>query len=180
MKVHEKHKHKAGKKRELKIALFVVSSSRYEELQNQEETSDKTIPLVGKLLNDEPNIELAFTDIVPDSTEHLETALDSSLKNQELDAIIFSGGTGLSPKDLTYETIKPRFEKIIPGFGELFRSLSYEEIGSAAMLSRAIGGNIDDKAVFLLPGSPNAVELALQKLILPELGHMSYIINKKE
>ena len=180
MKVHEKHKHKAGKKRQLKIALFVVSTSRYEELQNQEETSDKTIPLVEDILSKESNISLTFADIVPDSAEHLKSALNSSLKNQELDAIIFSGGTGLSPKDLTYETVKPEFEKIIPGFGELFRSLSYEEIGSAAMLSRAIGGKVQSKAVFLLPGSPNAVKLALQKLILPELGHMSYIINKKE
>ena len=180
MKVHEKHKHKAGKKRQLKIALFVVSTSRYEELQNQEETSDKTIPLVEDFLSKESNISLAFADIVPDSAEHLKSALSSSLKNKELDAIIFSGGTGLSSKDITFETVKPEFEKIIPGFGELFRSLSYEEIGSAAMLSRAIGGKVKSKAVFLLPGSPNAVKLALQKLILPELGHMSYIINKKE
>jgi molybdenum cofactor biosynthesis protein B len=180
MKVHEEHKHKAEQKKELKLALIVVSSSRYEEKQKQEQTSDKTIPAVREILMEEPKIELAFTDIIPDSEKHIKSMINDLLKKQEIDAVIFSGGTGLSPKDLTYETIKPKFEKIIPGFGELFRALSYEEIGSAAMLSRAIGGKIKSKAVFLLPGSPNAVKLALKKLIIPELGHMSYIINKKE
>ncbi len=180
MKVHEEHKHKAERKRKLSIGLIVVSSSRFYEKQHQKECSDKTIPLVREILKEEEKVELKFSDIVPDSVENIESALRNTLKKKEIDAIIFSGGTGLSPKDLTYETIKPRFEKIIPGFGELFRALSYEAIGSSAMLSRAIGGRIGSKAVFLLPGSPNAVKLALKELILPELGHMSYIINKKE
>ncbi|TFF85107.1 MAG: MogA/MoaB family molybdenum cofactor biosynthesis protein [Promethearchaeota archaeon] len=180
MKVHEKHKHEAKSKKNLKMGLVIVSSSRYEELQNQKESSDKTIPVVRELLNNEINIQLEITEIVPDSAEHIESSISKLSETSEIDAIIYSGGTGLSPKDITYETVKPKFEKIIPGFGELFRSLSYREIGSSAMLSRAIGGRIGSKAVFLLPGSPNAVKLALRELILPELGHICYLINKEE
>jgi molybdenum cofactor biosynthesis protein B len=106
------------------------------------------------------------------------------MKEDAIDVIIFSGGTGLSPKDITYETIEPRLEKKFSGFGEIFRSLSYNEIGSAAMLSRAIAGILrskkKNKAVFLLPGSPKAVKLALEALIMPEIGHILYIINKEE
>ena len=99
-------------------------------------------------------------------------------------SIIFSGGTGLSPKDITYETIEPHLEKKFDGFGELFRHLSYNEIGTSAMLSRATAGILQHKkhkkVIFLLPGSPNAVSLALQHIIIPELGHILYLINKEE
>ncbi|MBD3195612.1 MAG: molybdenum cofactor biosynthesis protein [Candidatus Lokiarchaeota archaeon] len=180
MKVHEEHKHKADNQKKLKIALIIVSTSKFEELKSQKETSDETIPLVQGLLHKETKISLKETVIVPDSAVHLEKRLNDYLEDENIAAIIYSGGTGLSPKDITYETIKPKFEKIIPGFGELFRYLSYKEIGSSAMLSRAIGGKIGNKAVFLLPGSPNAVKLALTGLILPELAHMTYLITKKE
>jgi molybdenum cofactor biosynthesis protein B len=179
-KVHEKHKHAANKKKELNIALIIVSTSRYEEMQTKRRSSDKTIPLVRDILSSELKMNLKCIKIIPDSSEYVKLALDEFLNTKSIDAIIFSGGTGLSPKDITYETIEPRFEKILPGFGELFRYLSYQEIGSAAMLSRAIAGKINTKGVFLLPGSPNAVELALKQLIIPELFHMVYLINKKE
>jgi len=180
MKVHEEHKLEANGKKNLNIALIVVSISRYEEFKTQNSTSDKTIPLVKELIYNEEKISLTYTKIIPDSVDHIEDTLEEFLEKTDVDVIIFSGGTGLSPKDITYETIKPKFEKIIPGFGELFRYLSYKEIGSAAMLSRAIGGKIRDKAVFLLPGSPNAVKMAMRDLILPELAHICYVINKKE
>jgi len=180
MKVHEEHKHKAEEKKELRIALVIVSTSRHNEYQNQQIASDKTIPLVQELLYKESKIVLKDTKIIPDDSNRIEASLEEYLTDKKINAIIFSGGTGLSPKDITYETIKPKFEKIVPGFGELFRYLSYKEIGSSAMLSRAIGGKIGKKAVFLLPGSPNALKLALSDLILPELGHMVYLINKKE
>ncbi|MFO7794583.1 MAG: MogA/MoaB family molybdenum cofactor biosynthesis protein [Promethearchaeati archaeon] len=180
MKVHEKHKHQADEKKQLNIALIIVSTSRYDEIKDQKNTSDKTIPLVQELLYKEEKISLKFTKIIPDSVEHINSALNEFLEKKNIDSIIFSGGTGLSLRDITYETIQPKFEKIIPGFGELFRYLSFKEIGSAAMLSRAIGGKIREKAVFLLPGSPNAVKIALHDLILPELAHMCYLINKEE
>lgn len=87
-------------------------------------------------------------------------------------AIAISGGTGLSRRDVTVETVTPMFEKTLDGFGELFRMLSYRKIGPAAMLSRAVAGTVKGAVVFALPGSPRAVELAFEELILPELGHL--------
>jgi molybdopterin adenylyltransferase len=87
------------------------------------------------------------------------------------DAVLVTGGTGISPRDRTPEAVTPLFERRLPGFGELFRMLSFDAIGPAAMLSRADAGVVGDALVFLLPGSPAAVELAVQKLIVPELAH---------
>jgi molybdenum cofactor biosynthesis protein B len=87
--------------------------------------------------------------------------------------VIFTGGTGIAPRDVTPDTVEPLLDRGIPGFGEFFRQLSYEEIGSAAMLSRALAGMKDGRVVFVLPGSRAAVLLGMQKLILPELGHLA-------
>ena len=182
LKVHEEHKYKAPK--DIILALIVVSTSRYEELKSKKVSSDKTIPIVKKVLEKDTSISLDFAEIIPDSEEHLNDILTRFMKEDAIDAIIFSGGTGLSLKDITYETIEPKLEKKFSGFGELFRNLSYNEIGSSAMLSRAIAGILKskkkNKAVFLLPGSPKAVKLALEALIIPEIGHILYIINKEE
>ncbi len=181
-KVPKEHKQKAPKK--IILALVVVSTSRYKELKDKKVSSDKTIPIVKELLDKEISISLDFAEIIPDSEEHLNNILTRMMKEDAIDAIIFSGGTGLSLKDITYETIEPKLEKKFNGFGELFRNLSYNEIGSSAMLSRAIAGILKskkkNKAVFLLPGSPKAVKLALEALIIPEIGHILYIINKEE
>lgn len=99
--------------------------------------------------------------------EALERALEAGAR-----AVLFNGGTGLAPRDVTLETLAPLFEKAIPGFGELFRMLSFEQVGSAAMLSRAGAGVVRGAVVFALPGSPKAVTLAMERLILPELGHL--------
>ncbi|MEN9869548.1 MAG: hypothetical protein RLZZ171_531, partial [Cyanobacteriota bacterium] len=90
----------------------------------------------------------------------------------ELEAIIFTGGTGIAPRDTTYDIVSNWLTKTIPGFGEIFRYLSYQEIGSRAIASRAVAGVKNQKLVFSLPGSSNAVELAISKLILPELNHL--------
>jgi molybdenum cofactor biosynthesis protein B len=87
--------------------------------------------------------------------------------------VILTGGTGVAPRDVTPETVEPLLDRVIPGFGELFRMLSYEEIGSAALLSRALAGLRAGRVVFALPGSRGALRLALEKLILPELGHLA-------
>ena len=178
MKVHEEHKKQAPKC--LSIAIIIVSTSRFNELKENKQSSDKTIPLIKEILENYENISLAYSEIIADSEIQIKKVLTKFLEENPIDALIFSGGTGLTKKDITYETIKPLLEKELSGFGELFRYLSYEEIGSSAMLSRAIAGVIKNKAIFLLPGSPNAVKLALNKLILPELGHIIYLINKKE
>ena len=178
MKVHEEHKKEAPK--EINIALIVVSTSRFNEIQDNKISSDKTIPLVKQILNENMAISLTFSEIIPDSKDHIKVILNKIIKDPSIDSVIFSGGTGLTSKDITYETITPLLEKEIDGFGELFRYLSFKEIGSSAMLSRAIAGTLLGKIIFLLPGSPNAVKLALNKLILPELGHITYLIKKEE
>jgi len=180
--VPDEHKKKAPEK--INLALIVVSTSRFNEIKSGKISSDKTIPKVERLLKEEPSISLIFTNIIPDSEDDINRITLKLLKDPMIDAIIFSGGTGLSEKDITYETLEPRLEKKFNGFGELFRTLSYNEIGTSAMLSRATAGILQGKkkkiAVFLLPGSPNAVRLALRDIIIPELGHILYLINKKE
>ena len=178
MKVHEEHKKKGPD--EIKIVFIIVSTTRSIEFQEKRESTDKTLPIVIKVLKDHDEISIYASEVIPDSQEKILDVLNKYLENNSVHSIIFSGGTGLTPKDITYETIKPLLEKEISGFGELFRYLSYKEIGAAAMLSRATGGKIKDKAVFLLPGSPKAVELAFKELLIPELRHTLYMINKEE
>ena len=110
--------------------------------------------------------------IVPDEPERIRAVLDSKLTDPSVQVVITTGGTGISPRDGTYEIVTHMLDKRIEGFGELFRALSYEEIGPAAMLSRACAGTARGKVLICMPGSENAVRLAMTKLILPELGHL--------
>ena len=111
--------------------------------------------------------------IVPDEADLLrDSARELTRPGAGLDALVFTGGTGFSARDVTAEAISPLFDRTIDGFGELFRMLSFAEIGAAAMLSRATAGLIGGVPVFLLPGSPAAVRLGLDRLILPELRHL--------
>ena len=178
MKVHEQHKKKGPDT--INLALVIVSTSKFNELQEKNSCSDKTIPLVQQILDQNQGVFLTFSEIVSDNQVQIVEMLKRLLNDSSLHVIVFSGGTGLTPKDVTYEAIKPLLEKTIDGFGELFRYLSYKEIGPSSMFSRALAGKIEKKAIFLLPGSPNAVKLALTELILPEIKHMVYMINKKE
>jgi len=95
-----------------------------------------------------------------------------ALSSNDVDAIVTCGGTGIGPTDVTIETVQPLLEKEILGFGEIFRTLGYEQIGSAVILTRALAGVSRGKVVFCIPGSPQAVSLCLKKLILPEVGHI--------
>jgi len=178
MKVHEQHKKKGPDI--VNLALVIVSTSKFNESKEMKISSDKTIPLVQQILDQNPGIFLTSSEIVSDNQVQIVEMLERLLNDSSLHAIVFSGGTGLTPKDVTYEAIKPLLEKTIDGFGELFRYLSYKDIGPSSMLSRALAGKIKNKAIFLLPGSPNAVKLALNKLILPEIKHVIYMITKKE
>ena len=109
---------------------------------------------------------------VPDEVEAIGAAVRAALADPACDVVVLTGGTGFSPRDVTVEAVWPLFERPIEGFGELFRSLSFAEIGSAAMLSRATAGLVGGKAIFALPGSPAAVTLALRHLVLREVGHL--------
>ena len=117
--------------------------------------------------------EVVNRRIVPDEPAAIRAALAECRKEASAAAIIFTGGTGVAPRDVTPDTLEPELDRVIPGFGEIFRMLSYEDIGSAALLSRAIAGLVEGKVVFVIPGSRGAVRLAMEKLILPELGHLA-------
>ena len=110
--------------------------------------------------------------IVRDEPEMVTTTLNRWLADEGTQVIITTGGTGITSRDGTFEVVDGMLEKRLTGFGELFRMLSYEQIGPAAMMSRATAGRAHGKAIFVLPGSPDAVRLAMTKLILPELGHV--------
>jgi molybdenum cofactor biosynthesis protein B len=112
-------------------------------------------------------------EVVPDEPARIRAALEHWLRADGVGAVIFTGGTGVAPRDVTPETIEPLLDRVVPGFGELFRMLSWQDVGSAALLSRALAGIAAGRVVFVLPGSRAAVELALEKLILPELGHLA-------
>ncbi len=112
------------------------------------------------------------TALVADDVAAIRAEVRRMLALPGADVVVLTGGTGFSPRDLTVEAVAPLFDRTVEGFGELFRMLSYQQVGAAAMLSRAAAGLVGDRAVFLLPGSPRAASLALEALILPEAGHL--------
>lgn len=117
--------------------------------------------------------------IIKDDKQQIQQEIIAGVQSEKIDCILLNGGTGISPRDVTIEAVKPLLTKELYGFGELFRMLSYtEDIGSSAILSRAIAGTINDKMVFSTPGSTGAVRLAMKKLILPELSHVISEIHK--
>jgi molybdenum cofactor biosynthesis protein B len=150
--------------------VITVSDSRSEE-------NDTSGRLIQRLLRDAGH-EIELYRIVRDEPSQIVGVLAAAPKTTQ--AIICNGGTGLAKRDSTYEAIAALLEKEISGFGELFRMLSYEQIGAAAILSRATAGVAGDRIIFSLPGSTAAVELAMTKLILPELGHMVGLVRPAE
>ncbi|MGH9172750.1 MAG: MogA/MoaB family molybdenum cofactor biosynthesis protein [Vicinamibacterales bacterium] len=117
-------------------------------------------------------------EIVKDEPEQIDAILDRYTADPTCQAILFNGGTGIARRDTTFDAISRRLEKTLPGFGELFRMLSFEEIGAAAMLSRATAGVVNGRLVFSTPGSSNAVALAMDRLIAGELAHLVYEVTK--
>jgi molybdenum cofactor biosynthesis protein B len=116
---------------------------------------------------------LVRREIVKDEPAAIADAVRRGLAEDGVGALLLTGGTGVAPRDVTPDAVEPLLERVIPGFGEIFRALSYEEIGSAALLSRALAGIAAGRVVFVLPGSRGAVRLGLEKLVLPELGHLA-------
>ncbi|REH79378.1 MogA/MoaB family molybdenum cofactor biosynthesis protein [Staphylococcus felis] len=158
--------------RAIRCAVLTVSDTRTKE-------TDKGGQLVHQLLGTiNTTIEPSHYRIVKDDQVEIQTVLEEWLA-EDIDVVITTGGTGIAPRDVTIEVVKPLLTKEIEGFGELFRYLSYvEDVGTRALLSRAVGGTIDRKLIFCLPGSTGAVKLGLNKLILPELNHLVYEMNK--
>ncbi|NMG21520.1 MogA/MoaB family molybdenum cofactor biosynthesis protein [Brasilonema bromeliae] len=145
-------------------AIVTVSDTRSKQ-------TDKSGQLIQELLRNANHVIEAYT-IVKDEPVQIEDQMERLSQYPNLNVVIFNGGTGIAPRDTTYDTIIKLLEKTLPGFGELFRFLSYQEIGSRAMASRSVAGVYKQKLIFSLPGSSNAVRLAMEKLILPELVHL--------
>ena len=117
-------------------------------------------------------------EIIEDDPDALGRRLEALRDDPEVQAVLLTGGTGLAPRDATVETVVRRLDRRLDGFGELFRMLSYAEIGAAAMLSRAVAGVMGDTVVFAMPGSTCATRLAIEKLIIPELGHLVWLVTR--
>ncbi len=147
------------------IAIVTVSDTRTPE-------TDESGQLI-RTLAEGAGHEIVDYRIVKDEPEQVLAALQEFAAG-EARLIIFNGGTGIGRRDRTYDVISKALEKTLPGFGEIFRMLSYQEVGAAAMLSRATAGVYQGKVVFSTPGSPNAVRLAVEKLILPEAQHLAW------
>lgn len=165
---HQEHKEKAEKR--IGCGVITVSDTRTEQ-------DDASGQLIREMLTEAGHDPAAY-HIVRDDPTVILPVLESLLPRPEIGAIIINGGTGVARRDVTFDVVQRKLEKVLPGFGELFRLLSFEEIGSAAMLSRAVAGTVGDTAVFSLPGSRGAVRLAMERLIIPEMPHIVFELRK--
>ncbi|HEV8309035.1 MAG TPA: molybdenum cofactor biosynthesis protein B [Methylomirabilota bacterium] len=156
--------HKAHAPRSIRCMVCTISDSKTPE-------TDTSGQLLRELLTAAGH-EVVDYRLVRDEPSQVHAVIHAACTNPTVQALIFTGGTGITSRDQTFEAVEALLEKRLPGFGELFRMVSYQEIGAAAMLSRAQAGARAGRLIFSLPGSPAACRLALERLILPELGHM--------
>jgi molybdopterin adenylyltransferase len=161
------HREKSG----LTAGVAVITLSMSRSLD-----TDKSGDVIQKLL-EENGHRVAVRKVIPDSKNILRASLRELVRNRKIQAIITTGGTGLAPMDVTIEAVRGMLDKELPGFTSLFMLLSYSEVRSAAMLSRALAGTIKGRIIFCLPGSPRACKLAMESLILPELGHILMLME---
>ncbi len=164
--------HKAKAAKTLSFGIYICSTSRYRLLEKGEATvsdlgGDSMVELLKKA-----GQNVLFKKIIADDKAMISDAVQHAINLPDLDVLIFSGGTGITHADVTIETVSPFFEKTLPGFGEFFRRISYDHVGSASVLSRAVAGVAKGKALFCIPGSPDAVHVAVEMLILPESPHI--------
>ncbi|MFC2020781.1 molybdenum cofactor biosynthesis protein B [Chloroflexota bacterium] len=156
--------HKKGAPLSVTCAVLTFSDSRTEQ-------DDESGKLLCQKLNEAGHRVLDYA-VLKDDSEAIRQKISELLDRDELQVIITNGSTGVSHRDVAVETVSPILEKKLDGFGELFRSLSYQEIGTASIMSRAIAGMARGKVIICLPGSPGAARLAADSIILPEIGHM--------
>jgi len=154
-----------------RLAVLTVSDSRNPQ-------TDRSGQAIRSMLEGAGHETIA-TRILPDEPERVRDQVLEWISDPGCDGVLVNGGTGISPRDRTYEAVAGLIDRRLDGFGELFRVLSYGEVGSAAMLSRAVAGIVRGRLVFAMPGSTAAVELAMERLILPELGHLLAELRKE-
>lgn len=162
--------HADAEQRSFNCAVLTISDTRTV-------ADDRSGQLLQQLLQDQGH-RIGFYGILPDQPNQIQAQVSELIAQPDLPVLILSGGTGIAPRDNTYAAIVGFFNQELPGFGELFRWLSFQEVGSRAIASRAVAGIVSHATagptlVFSLPGSQNAVRLAMEKLILPELGHLT-------
>ena len=162
--------HKEHAPRSASVFIVTCSTSKAEQRRKGLLVDDPSGDQIEKLMR-EAGHRVAGRVLIPDGVVLLRRTVKQALRSSA-DAIVITGGTGVTPSDVTIEAVLPLLEKQMPGFGELFRKMSYESIGPAAMMSRATAGVVKGKAVFCLPGSPDGVTTAVSRLIIPELGHV--------
>ena len=166
----EDHREKAGKG-PVTLAIVTVSDTR------TPETDQNRYYIEGRM--SELGHQVAAYRLIKDEPDQVGAVIEELAALPEVQLILFNGGTGISPRDTTYDVVSRYLEKTMPGFGELFRLLSFQEVGVAAMFSRATAGVYHGKLIFSMPGSPNAVQVAVEKLIIPEINHLAWEIARK-
>ncbi len=166
----EDHREKAGKG-PVTVAIVTVSDTRTPETDQNRQYIERRM---GEL-----NHQVAAYRLIKDEPDQVAAVIEELAAIPDVQLILFNGGTGISPRDTTYDVVSKYLEKTMPGFGELFRLLSFQEVGVAAMFSRATAGVYHGKLIFSMPGSPNAVQVALEKLIIPEINHLAWEIARK-
>lgn len=166
----EDHHQRAGDSA-VTVGIVTVSDSRTPETDVNRHTIEAQLTALGHIVG-------AYR-LIQDEPAQVALVLEELCAMPQMQVVLFNGGTGISPRDTTYDVISQRLEKTLPGFGEIFRMLSYEQIGAAAMLSRAVAGVYRQTVIFSMPGSPNAVKTAMENLILPELNHLAWEVVRK-
>lgn len=166
----DEHRQKAGHGA-VTVAIVTVSDTRTPETDENRQYIEQRMTELGH--------RVAAYRLIKDEPDQVEAALDELANMPGVQIILFNGGTGIAPRDTTFDVVSRMLHKTLPGFGELFRHLSYEQVGAAAMLSRATAGVYKSTLVVSMPGSPNAVQTALEKLILPEINHLAWEIARK-
>jgi molybdenum cofactor biosynthesis protein B len=156
----------------VRIAILTISDTRTRETDTGGDVAEELLRDAGH--------EIVARRIVRDEVAGIRNNLVDLLASSDVDAVVTTGGTGISARDTTYEVVERMIEKELEGFGEIFRMLSYEEIGAAAIMSRTIAGAVGTKFVASLPGSRNAVRLAVEKLLVPELAHVVFELRKHQ
>jgi molybdenum cofactor biosynthesis protein B len=163
-------RHREASPEKIRVAVLTISDTRTPE-------TDTGGNIIVELMR-EAGHEITRREIVKDDAARIKEVLEGLVVDEGVDAVITTGGTGISARDTTYEVVSRMIDKKLDGFGEIFRMLSYEEVGAAAVLSRAVAGAAGSKFVACLPGSTNAVRLAMEKLLVPEISHVVFELRK--
>jgi molybdenum cofactor biosynthesis protein B len=165
-------RHRESAPETVRVAILTISDTRTRETDTGGDIAEQILSEAGQ--------EVVARQIVRDEVTGIRANLIDLLANPEVDAVVTTGGSGISGRDTTYEVVDRMIEKKLDGFGEIFRMLSYEEIGAAAIMSRAVAGTVGTKFIASLPGSRNAVRLAVEKLLVPELAHIVFELRKNQ